>query len=93
MREVGVWKKDDKVMLSINNFVFKEKLARKLTEKYIKLYIVEEVVFVNAVKLRLPISIRIHLVINISQIIRYKEPVERQKMKKVKPIKIKDIKE
>ena len=40
------------------------------------LYIIEEVELANAVKIRLLTSMRIHLVIKISQIVRYKELVE-----------------
>jgi len=43
----------------------KERLARKLTEKYIGPYIIEEMVSTNVVKLRLPVLIRIHLVVNV----------------------------
>ena len=50
-------------------------------------------VFTNVVKLRLLSSIRIHLVVNISQIVQYREQVKRQKNEEVKPIKVKDIKE
>jgi len=36
---------------------------------------------------------RIHLVVNISQIVRYKEQVERQKKEEGKPIEIEGVKE
>jgi len=39
------------VILSIKDLVFKKKLVRKLTERYIGLYIVEEIVSKNVVKL------------------------------------------
>ena len=45
------------------------------------------------VKLRLPASMRIHLVINISQIVRYKEQVERQRKEAGKPIEIEGVEE
>ena len=80
-------------MLSTKNLVFKERLARKLVDQYIGLYTIEEVVFTNVVKLRLLSSIRIHQVVNISQIVQYREQVKRQKNEEVKPIKVKDIKE
>jgi len=35
-------------------------------ERYIKLYAIEEVVSSNVVKLQLPSSMRIHLVVNVS---------------------------
>ena len=53
--------------------MFKERPSKKLTERYVRPYVIEEVVFSNAVKLRLPSSMRIHLVVNVSQIVRYKE--------------------
>ena len=56
-------------MLSTKDLVFKERPVRKLTERYVGLYEIEEVVSSNAVKLRLPTSMRIHLVVNISQIV------------------------
>jgi len=40
------------------------------------LYAIEKVVSMNVVKLRLPSSMRIHPVVNISQIVQYKEQVE-----------------
>jgi len=55
--------------------MFKEKLARKLIEQYIGSYNIEKVVSTNTVKLRLPASMRIHPVMNISRIVRYRKPV------------------
>jgi len=73
--------------------VFKERLARKLVDRYIGPYTIEEVVSTNAVKLQLPTSMRIHLVVNVSQIVRYKEQVEGQKKEEGKPIEIEEVKE
>ena len=67
------WKKEDRILLSTKDLVFKERLARKLVDQYIGPYTIKEVVFTNVVKLRLPTSMRIHLVVNISQIVQYKE--------------------
>jgi len=64
-------------MLSIKNLIFKEKLMRKLTEQYVGSYMIEEVVLTNTVKLRLLVLMRIHLVVNISRIVRYKKPIKR----------------
>ena len=65
-RETKEWKKGDRVMLSTKDLVFKERLVWKLTERYVGLYAIEEVVLLNAVKLQLPSSMRIHLVVNVS---------------------------
>ena len=42
-REVEVQNKNNKMMLSTKNLVFKERLVKKLTEKYIGLYVVKNV--------------------------------------------------
>ena len=47
------------MMLSTNNLMFKKRLAKKLTEQYVRPYTVKEVILANTVKLRLPVSIRI----------------------------------
>jgi len=80
-------------MLSMKDLVFKERLARKLVDQYIGPYIIEEVVSTNTVKLQLLISMRIHPVVNVSYIVHYKEQVEGQKKKEVKPIKVKEVEE
>jgi len=60
------WKKEDRIMLSTKNLVFKKRLVRKLVDQYVGLYIIEKVISTNTVKLQLPTLIKIHLVINIS---------------------------
>ena len=45
------WRKGDRVLLSTKDLVFKERLARKLVDRYVGLYTIEEVVSTNAVKL------------------------------------------
>ena len=55
--------------------------------------LIEEVVSTNTVKLRLPISMRIHPVVNVSQIVLYKKQVERQKNEEAKPIEVEGVKE
>ena len=65
-KETREWKKGDQVLLSTKDLVFKERLTKKLTERYVGPYAIEEVVSSNAVKLKLPSSMRIHLVVNVS---------------------------
>ena len=50
-KETENWKKGDQVLLSTKGLVFKERPSKKLTEKYIVPYAIEEVVSSNAVKL------------------------------------------
>ncbi len=75
-------------MLSIKNLVFKERLIKKLIERYMWPYEVKEVVLKNAVKLKLPISMRIHPVVNISRVVRYRELVKRQNVEELKPVEV-----
>ena len=69
-------------MLSIKDLVFKERLAKKLVDCYVGPYIIDEVVSTNVVKLWLPVSIRIYLVVNVSQIVWYKKQVGDRRGKK-----------
>ena len=75
-------------MLSTKDLVFKERPTKKLMERYVEPYMIEEVVSSNAVKLQLPVSMRIHPVVNVSRIVRYKEQVKGQKKEKGKPVEI-----
>ena len=53
---------------------------------------VEEVISKNAVKLKLLVSMRIHPVVNISRVVRYRELIKRQKVKEPKPIEVNRVK-
>ena len=75
-KEKKLKKNRNKTMLSTKDLL-RKRLAKKLIERYISLYIIEKVISTNTITLRLPTLVRIHLVINISQIIRYREPVKR----------------
>jgi len=68
-KETEDWKKGDKVMLSTKDLVFKERLVRKLVDQYVGPYTIKKMVFTNVVKLRLPTSMRIYLVVNVSWIV------------------------
>jgi len=92
-KKMEKWKKGDRVLLSTKNLVFKERPVQKLIERYIRPYVIEEVVLTNAVKLRLPSSMRIHLVVNVSWIVWYKEQLKGQKKKKGKLIEVEEVKE
>ena len=64
-----------------------------MTERYIKPYIAKKVVSKNVVKMKLPASIKIHLVVNFSRIVRYRKPVKGQRVKKPKPVKVDKVEE
>jgi len=68
-KETENWRKGDRVLLSTKDLVFKERLTKKLIERYVRPYAIEKVVLLNAVKLRLPSLMRIHPVVNVSRIV------------------------
>jgi len=92
-KESEVWKKEDQVLLSTKDLVFKERPSKKLMERYMGPYAIEEVVSSNAVKLRLPSSMRIHLVVNVSWIVCYKEQVKGQKKEEGKLVEVEGVEE
>ena len=92
-KETEKWKKGDRVLLSTKDLVFKERPVRKLMERYIGPYAIEEIVSMNAVKLQLLSSMRIHPVVNVSQIVHYKEQVKGQKKEEGKPIEVEGVEE
>ena len=49
----------------------KERPTKKLTKRYIRLYVIKEVVSKNMVKLKLLASMRIHPVVNVNRVVRY----------------------
>jgi len=50
-KEAENWRKGDKVMLSTEDLVFKERPVHKLVERYVGPYEIEKVVLSNTVKL------------------------------------------
>ena len=81
------------MLLSTKDLVFKERPVKKLVDQYIGLYTIEEVISTNEVKLQLPTSMRIHLVVNVSQIVQYKKQVKRQKKEEGKPVEVEGVEE
>ena len=90
-REVDKYKVGNLVMLSTKDLKYQivKKRTEKLTEKFIKSYRIKKVVLSNAVELKLPSMVRIHLVVNISRIRKYVGQVERQRNKQPAPVTIK----
>ena len=66
---------DDRVLLSTEHLklVGEAKRARKFTERYIGPYRIKRVVNANAYELELPASLKIHPVINVSQLKEYRD--------------------
>ena len=73
--------------------MFKKKPAKKLINWYIGLYIINKIVSTNVVKLWLLTSMKIHLVINVSQVVRYREQVKKQKVEEIKLVEVNKVKE
>ena len=82
----------DRVMLSMKDLVFKERLVKKLIEQYIGSYAIEKMVSKNTVKLKLLAFMRIHLVVNISRIVRYRDSVKEQRVEEPKPVEVDGVK-
>jgi len=68
--DVEGYKVGDLVMLSTKDLKYQMvgRRTEKLTERFISLYKIKEIVLSNTVKLELPSTVRIHLVVNISRI-------------------------
>ena len=75
------YKIKDKVLINTKDFSMElmKRAMKKLTEKFIGPYVVKKIVSENTVELELPASLRIHLVVNVRRIVKYREQVKGQK--------------
>jgi len=80
--EVEEYKVGDMVLLSTKELKWQMigRRTDKLTERFIGPYRVKGIISSNAIKLDLPSSIRIHPVVNVSRIHRYRDQVKGQKV-------------
>jgi len=80
-KEAEEYRVGDKVLISTKDFLVElmKRATKKLTEKFIGLYVVKKIVSENAVELELPASLRIHQVVNMRRLVKYREQVEGQK--------------
>jgi len=80
-KEVEEYRVDDKVLISTKDFSAElmKRVTKKLTEKFIRPYVVKKIVLENAVELELPVSLRVHPVVNVRRLVKYREQVEGQK--------------
>ena len=78
-KETEEYRVDDKVLISTKDFLEKlmKRTMKKLMEKFIGLYVVKKIVSENAVELKLLVLLRIHPVVNVRRIVKYREQVER----------------
>jgi len=89
--EVEEYQVGDLVLLSTKDLKYQMvgRRTEKLTERFVGPYKVKSIVSMNAIKLELPSTIKIHLVVNVSRVRRYMGQVEGQKKEKPQPIIIK----
>ena len=75
------YKVGDRVLLSIKDLTWQmmNRKTKKLTEKFVGSYKIKKIILENAVKLELPVLVKIHLVVNVSRIAIYQKQVEEQK--------------
>ena len=77
--EVEEYKVRDMVLLSTRDLKWQMigRRTDKLTERFVGPYKVKDIISLNAIELELPSSVRIHPIVNISRIRRYKDQVRR----------------
>ena len=85
------YKVGDLVMLSTKDLKYQMvgRRTEKLTKRFVGPYKVKEIVSSNMVKLELPSTVKIHLVVNISRVRQYVEQVEEQRKEQLAPVIIK----
>ena len=94
-KEAEEYRVGDKVLISTKDFSIElmKRATKKLTEKFIRLYVVRKIVSENAVELELPASLRIQPVVNVRRIVKYREQVEGQKKIPLPPVEVAGEKE
>ena len=94
-KEAKEYRVDDKVLISTKYFSMKsmKRPTKKLTEKFIGPYVIRKIVSENVVELELPASLKIHLVVNVRRIVKYREQVEGQKKIPLPPVEVAGEKE
>ena len=77
-KEAEEYRVGDKVLISTKDFSAElmKRVTKKLMEKFIGPYVVRKIVSENAVELQLPASLRVHLVVNVKRLVKYREQVK-----------------
>ena len=94
-KEVEKYRIGDKILISTKDFSMElmKRATKKLMEKFIGPYVVRKTVLENMVELELPALLRIHPVVNVRKIVKYREQVEGQKKIPPPPVKVDGEKE
>ena len=89
-KEAEEYRVGDKVLISTKDFSIElmKRATKKLMEKFIGPYMVKKIVSENTVELELPALLRIHPVVNVRRIVKYREQVEGQKKIPPHPVEI-----
>ena len=89
--DVDEYKVGDLVILNTKDLKYQmvRRRTEKLTERFVGSYRVKKIVSSNVVKLELPSTVKIHLVVNVSRIHRYIGQVEGQRKEQPAPVIIK----
>jgi len=90
--EVEEYKVGDMVLLSTKDLKWQmiSRRTNKLTERFIGPYRVKRIISSDAIELDLPSSVRIHPVVNVSRIRRYRDQVKGQKVTPPPPVEIQE---
>jgi len=90
--EVEEYKVGDMVLLSTRDLKWQMIGRRmdKLTERFVEPYKMKGIISLNAIELQLPSSVRIHPVVNVSRIHRYRDQVKGQKVTPPLPVEIQE---
>jgi len=88
--EVEEYKVGDMVLLSTKDLKWQMigRRTDKLTERFVGPYRVKGIISLNAIELELPSSIKIHPIVNVSRICRYRDQVRGQKITPSPPVEI-----
>ena len=94
-KEAEEYRVSNKILISTKDFLMElmKKTMKKLTEKFIRPYVVRKIMLENTVELKLLVSLRIHLVVNVRRIVKYREQIEGQKKISLPPVEVASKKE
>ena len=94
-KEAEEYRVSNKVLISTKDFLMElmKRVTKKLMEKFIGPYVVRKNMSENTVELELPALLKIHLVVNVRRIVKYREQVEGQKKIPLPPVEVDSEKE
>jgi len=89
--EVEEYKVGNMALLSTRDLKWQmiDRRMDKLMERFVDPYRVKGIIFLNAIELNLPSSVRIHSIVNVSRICKYRDQVKGQKVVPPLPVEIK----